>query len=295
MRRATHHATGTGARPVFPILVLAIAALAATADAGTTRAPERMGIEVATLHYRDAQEVLALIRPLLPAGAAVSGHGRQILIRAAPAERKRIRALLERVDTPPRRLLILVRRRPSTAPPGATVIYRVGGPEGPEGLGGRIYRTGSEAGPETVQQVQVLEGRPAYLEIGAAVPVADGGVWITGATIGSTPGLLTPLRYREMTAGFEVLARTDGDHVILTLRAHRERPAETGGGVIDLERIRTTVRGLLGRWIDLGGASRPARRASATRVYATRDLDATLRGIQIKVVALPPASVRRLR
>lgn len=294
MAHAAHHGIGTGAMPVFPILVLAIAALATAANAGVARAHDRMGIEVATLHYRDAREVLALIRPLLPAGAAVSGRGRQILIRAAPAERKRIRALLEKIDTPPRRLLILVRRRPSTAPPGATVIYRVGGPGGLEGTGGRTYRTGSETGPETVQRVQVLEGHPAYLEIGAAVPVADGGVWITGAAIGATPGLLTSLRYREVTAGFEVLARTDGDHVTLTIRAHRERPAETGGGAIGLERIQTTVRGPLGRWINLGGASsRQARRTSATRLYATRDL--ALRGIQIKVVALPPASGKRLQ
>ena len=66
-------------------------------------------LEIISLRYRTAEQVLPSLRPLLEPGGTISGQGSQLFVRASPANLSDLRLALEVLDTPPRRLLISVR------------------------------------------------------------------------------------------------------------------------------------------------------------------------------------------
>lgn len=250
------------------------------------------GITPVTLQHREARELLPLVRPVLPPGVAITGRGRHILIRGTAAERRRIRALLAKLDTAPRRLLITVRPIATAPTPGSVVRYGTDGAVDERNPNTRVYTTGTAPTRADVEQVRVLDGHAARIELGAAVPVVEGDVWVgTNGTATSTspsPVIAAPLRYREVTRGFDVVARTEGKQVTVTIRAHRERRSDLGGGAIAHERVATTVRGPLGQWIDLGGPGPVQTPGPDERRYATTHPGAYLREFQVKVTVLRP-------
>src|SRR3990172_1973221 len=71
---------------------------------------EEITTEVITLKHRLAAEVLPIIQPLIPPPGGVSAMDAQLILRATPANLAEIRGLLDKVDRPPRQLLITVRQ-----------------------------------------------------------------------------------------------------------------------------------------------------------------------------------------
>lgn len=66
-------------------------------------------LEVIPLRHRTAEQVLPVLRPLLEPGAAMSGQSNQLIVRTGPENLAQIRAALEAIDRPARRLVISVR------------------------------------------------------------------------------------------------------------------------------------------------------------------------------------------
>jgi len=65
-------------------------------------------IEVIELQAATLNEVMPVVRPLVGPDGTVTGMGNNLVIKAAPEQVRAIRALLLRIDRPPRRLLITV-------------------------------------------------------------------------------------------------------------------------------------------------------------------------------------------
>ncbi|GEM_PF-260590 len=272
---------------------------------GTLPGATGAGIEVIRLSHRTARALLPLLRPLLPRGTALSGRGHTLLLRAAPAERARIRALARRLDTPRPRLLISIRPRPRVTPAGDIVRYDVGGPAAGTHAGrARTYEVEPDDYAAGRESVATLDGRPAHLEIGRRLVRVEGPVWVapdtvtlTGAIPPGPPGavpIVVPLRLRRVASGFDVVAHAHGDEVVLSVRAYRARTDSAGGGPIAYARVAATVRGRLGQWIDLGGIGAGARAAAGTRSYSTQPVDTGPRGFQIRVDRLPAATASPL-
>lgn len=66
-------------------------------------------VEIIELKGRSVQEMLPVIRPFISSDGAVTGMNNQLILRTSPESLRDIRAILDRVDTPPRLLLISVR------------------------------------------------------------------------------------------------------------------------------------------------------------------------------------------
>lgn len=64
-------------------------------------------------------------------------------------------------------------------------------------------------------------------------------------------GRSTCTEYREVSTGFETLARLSGDGVTLDLASQAQQLAEPG--VVAFQVARTQLRGPLGQWLELGG------------------------------------------
>lgn len=241
-------------------------------------------LEVITLKYRSAEQVIPVIRPLLAPGGSVSGMQNQLILRTTSANLKEVRKVLASLDTLPRRLMIYVRQDAETAnaQSGAELSGSVGSStQSRQGVTARIYESRGASGDRITQQLQVVEGNPAYIHVGKSIPVRAQTV---------TPTLNGPIvsdsvEYRDLTIGFEVVPRVSGERVYLDISPRRETPVGGRGGA-DVERMVTSASARLGEWFELGGSARDESLGDSGRLIGAAGLRKENYRIWVKVEEL---------
>ncbi|HHH40025.1 MAG TPA: hypothetical protein ENK50_10705 [Sedimenticola sp.] len=231
-------------------------------------------VEVLQLGGHPASEVIPLIERFIDKDGSVSGIDDKLVIRTSRKNLEQIRQILKRIDSPPRPLLITVWQ--GTGPPPASAVHSAAGggdepgtspiiglpsdpgrvkpgqiiglpPRGePARRGGITAATHSDR--DQVQQVSVVEGKPAFIETGREVPVYDGAV--VGGLAGYGAALNT--RYKRATTGFYVVARILGDRVQVQVSTRQSHPDADAS--FDNQRAGTTLTGRPGEWLLLGGS-----------------------------------------
>lgn len=270
--------------------------------AGAAQAQQQL--EIINLKSRTADQVLPQLRPFVEPGGAISGMNNQIFIRASDANRRQIKELLAALDRPPRRLLISVRQDAdsTSSARGGEVSGSVGSDRvriesrrtivggagvtvrsGDDVLRGQVYDSRSAGSERVSQQVQVVEGGRAYINVGTSVPVPLRQVVLTpgGAIVSDT------VVYRDLGTGFTAEPQLSGDLVTLTISPTHDTPGSAGPGSANVQRLTTTVSARLGEWMQIGGSvqEESADRDGATR-YSTRR-GGSARTVQLKVEELP--------
>ncbi len=263
---------------------------------------QQMVTEVIPLGYRSINEIVPVVRPLISPGGSVSGLQGQLVVTATPQKMAEVRKLLAVLDKAPARLLISVRRGKSSRGQqgSASVQGRAGNLSINNGglvIGGKHSGHRNEEGnslslkmksnsqneqSSITQQVQVLEGREAYISAGEEIPVRN-----RGAAIG--PGGIygyDSTAYYPAVTGFYAIPRLNGDEVFLeintvsrqrnNIRMNGRHPQQGWQSRQDIAvaNIRTTARGKLGEWIAIGaidqsGSSRQGGIGSSSRQQQT--------------------------
>ena len=267
-------------------------------------------VEVITLRYRTAEQVMPVLRPLLDKAGTMTGMQNQLILRTTPSNLADLRKVLDSIDAMPRRLMITVRqdagveRERSEAQAGGRVVMgsttgSVGGDaargaggsvevrSGNDVLRGRVDSTRSLREDRNVQSVQVLEGNSAFIAVGQSVPVQQ----IIAAPVLINGSVVNPVgantQYRDTQSGFYVLPRTSGDRVVLEISPQLESfaaPAQNlPQGSVNMQRAATTVAGRLGEWIEIGGVAQGANSRQDVILGSTRDLSSGNRRILVKV------------
>jgi hypothetical protein len=159
----------------------------------------------------------------------------------------------------------------------------VGNPRPGGGVGVQVYSTDRSQSDRTMQQVQALEGQPAMIHSGRSAPVP------VRQVVRGPAGLqvVESVEYRELSTGFQVVARLAGDQVILDILPQRQAPA--GGsvpGAVSTQQLSTTVRGRLGEWIDLGGTVRTTDDRQSVLLGRAGAGATELRRVQVRVEEL---------
>lgn len=211
-------------------------------------------LEVIDLRHRSAEELIPLLQPLLEGRGVVSGQGNTLVLRVPAAELPSLRAAVERLDTPPLRLLVSVRRQARPT-------------------GGGLY---SRRDRITEQSVQVLDGHQAFIGLGEERSRASGSIVVTPDGSEGLGGI----DWTVLESGFYVRPRVVGDRVSLAVTPH-ERYLDAAG-VVQGVVLTTTVAGRLGEWLTLG-ESGPMTGPGVS----TRRLREPARLILLKVEALP--------
>jgi len=217
-------------------------------------------LEVISLRHRTADQVIPVLRPLLEPGGVLSGQYNQLIVRTSPGNLAQIRAVLDSIDQPARRLTISVRfdNAQQSARSGVETDARISNRGSSANV--RIEDSRSSRGEQVDQRIQVLEGGQAYISTGES------------------------RNYAQTGSGIAVVPRVSGNNVTLDIGAQQE--AFTRGGAIQGERVVSTVSGRLGEWIDLGGASSASSR-SDSGILSYRERTTTgNRGIWVKVEEL---------
>lgn len=233
--------------------LLLIAAVSGSAIAQGT-------LEVIPLRHRTADQVVPVLRPLFEPGGVLSGQYNQLIVRTSPQNLAQIRAALDAIDRPQRRPMISVRfdNTLQSARSGVESDARISNRGSSANL--RIEDSRSSRGEQVDQHIQVLEGGQATISTGES------------------------RNYAQAGTGIAVMPRVSGNNVALDIGAQQE--AFTRGGAIQGERAVSTVRGQLGEWIDLGGASGISTR-SDSGILSSRERGASQnRGIWVKVEEL---------
>lgn len=226
-------------------------------------------LEIISLTYRTAEEVLPLIQPLVnQRGGTITGASNQLIVNASRDEIAEIKRIVSAIDSPPRQLVITVRTEDSSTRSrneaeiagdvggrNARVVVpgsrsdrgvTIHGRSGDDAVSARVFKQESSAVGDNVQQLLVLEGNSAFISSGQSVPVQQ-------RTIINTPQgaqVIDSMQHHEVATGFYVLPRISGDRVTLEINPRRETLSRRG---IESQRVTTQVVTRLGEWVQIAG------------------------------------------
>lgn len=275
----------------------------------TSLAPAQTSVlEVFTLKYRTAEQVIPVVQPMLKSGGSVSGLQNQLIVRATPGNLEEIRRIVASVDAQPRRLLITVKQDADAATdrraaevsgsaridngirvtvPG-TVDSRAphvgAGPD--DGLRARVIDTRRAESERNLQTVQVLEGNTAFIRIGQSLPVPRQQVVQTVIGGRVVTQVVDNVEYRDVGTGFHVLPRVAGDRVTLDINPQHDTPNRQLSGAINMQRVATTVSGRLGEWIEIAGLDQDRSREQSVLLGRASSSASDNRRILVRVEEL---------
>ncbi len=276
------------------LFALLLCATLATAYAAGT-------LEVIQLQHRSAEELIPILRPFVGEQGALSGTGYQLIVRTSLENMAQLRDILRRLDTAPRRLIITVKQSadasddnsdvqvsgraqigsgisiaaPDRSRNGTSLQYR----DTNTRLRTRVLSTGSRSASADTQQIQVLEGHVALIQIGQSVPVLERSL-TTGY---GAPVVQYQLAYKDVRRGFYVLPRINGDQVTLDVSPYSDSLSQEQGGAIDVQRMHTTVSGRLGTWLEIGGTAQEANRQDSGYTHSAHTGSRDQRRVLLKV------------
>jgi type II secretory pathway component GspD/PulD (secretin) len=262
----------------FPILMLTVTGLplAAVLAAGG------MVTEVIPAGYRPVDELVQIIRPMVPKPGSVSGAYGNIVVRTTPENMREVKEILSKLNRAPANLLISVRysldeevRRDLVEAFGQVSGSNVGistgrsagsggglvisGQDGGQQAGVRIDQSQTVASDAGTQRVRVLEGKEAFIQSGQSVPVSDERVVVSGT---GTTTVQRSTGFKTVSSGFYVRARlNDDDRVSVEIFPQRNR-LDANSGAVEVREASTVVSSPLGRWMEIGGVSDTSNRSS---------------------------------
>jgi len=229
-------------------------------------------LEVIDLHNRTAAEVLPVLQPLVESGGALTGQDYKLFARVSKANLAQLRQALASIDRQPRSLLISVRNatRQDIEREQVGIAAQVGQKQVDQRRGSvsvLATESGSTRQGEGVASVRVLEGNAASIANGQSMPVVTSVL----ARGGSRPLVAGTLEYRQLSSGYVVTPRGNGESVTLQIDQQSQRAGERGG--IATQSLSTQASGPLGAWIELGGVTESGSTTSGTlggRSFATQ-------------------------
>jgi type II secretory pathway component GspD/PulD (secretin) len=249
-----------------------LAAAAVCALLALTTLANELRLEVIELHHRLVRDVIPLLQPLLAPGGTLTGTANQLIVRSTRENLAEIQEVVASIDTRIRQLKITVTqdlsvvqnlahdglsadvragdfgasvRNPGTANAGMTI-------EGEHaGVRYESIRTRSQNDDNNLHFVVTLEGQPAFIATGQALPYAHESAVATPYGVQLNRGI----GYEQVSSGVYVTPRLQGERVILDIAPQLERTDPNGSGVISTHATTTTVTGNMGEWIAISGAS----------------------------------------
>lgn len=235
-------------------------------------AAAQQSLEVISLRYRTADQVLGTLRPLVEPGGTLTGQGNQLILRVSPENLAEIRRALDAIDRPQRRLQISVRFDDSLS--ASRRDLEVSGSAGSRGarIEGRARDSQRGFSERVDQSVQALDGGRATIFTGQSRPVRQRQYIQTPAGVVSQEVTVV----QETTSGFDVIPRVSGGMVTMEILASR------AGAVTTV----STVSGRIGEWFELGAVATSAARDDRGIGSMSGSSGGETRRVWVKVEAL---------
>lgn len=245
-------------------------------------------LEVIELKNRTAEDVIPILQPLLEPGGALTGENYTLFVRTSPANLRQLRTAVAQIDRKPRQLLISVRQdraqdsqREGVSASGTIRTERGGisANESPRARSGVTVRGTQSHGTTRgggVASVSVLEGSSAFIASGTSVPI----VTMVAAGGGRRPWGAAAAEYRDLSSGFLVTPRVNGDGVVLDIE---QRTEQLRNSTIDRQALTTQIAARLGEWVQLGGIEQSASSTQSGMLSREYSTSSDSRGVWVKV------------
>ncbi|WP_238527338.1 type II and III secretion system protein [Methylomonas methanica] len=203
------------------------------------------------MHNRPAAEIQPLLAPMLEANEAVSGDGFNLIVKASPQRVAALRQLIDQLDTRLHNLLISVMQNSHQSADQLNAEAAIQLSQQSIRMRGMSGDTRTIDQQRTTQQLRTLEGQAAHIQAGNVRPIQNIGVY--GNAYGYA-GITSNMYMQEASTGFAVVPRLVGnDEVVVDVEPWSERFANNGS--VETRNLQTSVRGRLGEWLEIGGAT----------------------------------------
>jgi Bacterial type II and III secretion system protein len=231
---------------------------------GAAGAALAQSLETIQLRFRAAEDILPILQPLVPPGAALSGMGDLLLVRADAATVQQLRAVVATLDRAPRQLLITVGQA-TNARGGGTAVRGSGTvgsgdvqvgvnrpPQADTGVSVAVRSGTASDGMRNVSSVRALEGHESFIAVGQSRPFTS----TTVTQEGIFPPVVTQTTdFRDVQSGFYATPRVNGERVTLEISPRQQRVTDGRQPTVSTASVVTTVSGRLGEWIQIGGSA----------------------------------------
>jgi type II secretory pathway component GspD/PulD (secretin) len=222
-------------------------------------------IEIIPVYNRPASELQPLIMPFLEGGDQLVANGSNFIVKTAPQRLQSITSLIRKLDNPQTSLQISIiqSRELSAAQLNAGANVELYAPlQNPGNVRGQLngyYQQGqSQGGLRNTQTIRTLDGAPAVIKTGNAVPVTQ---YQTYPGYYGYPNTTRSTQYVEATTGFEVTPRLAGQQVVLDVAPWSD--AYQGNGQFQTQSAATSIRANLGEWVEIGAVNESSQNTGA--------------------------------
>jgi type II secretory pathway component GspD/PulD (secretin) len=266
-----------------------------------------MKLEMIPLQNRNVSEIIPILRPLVHESGTVTGMNNQLIIKTTASNMAELKQVLASIDKAARSLLITVKQdidgESDTSQHGVSGHYSTKDLSvsskskgvsdkglvisGRDGDGNRIryqnLSTQSDFDDKNTFTVQTIEGEAAYIQTGQQVPLSNRNTYVThgGVVVQDT------IEYHDVSSGFYVLPRINGDRVTLLVSPQLSRINPDQSREFEVQNAETTAVGRLGEWLEIGAITQQFNSNDRTSLTATRQRGHEQRTIFIKVKELP--------
>jgi len=257
-----------------------------------------MIIETIQLLHRPSEEVIPIVKPMLAQGASITGTGYKLIIKSTPENISQIQILLKEIDVNQNLLRVYVSmgQQSDSQKKHGSVSIEAESEKGSVSIGTNkgksdsnltinndnakiqthAYQTDSSKNKPIVQVMSVAEGYWASISMGQSIPVVS--------RARNSDGTVTEsITYEQIMTGYNVMPRTHGDQVTLSIRPIRQSPSQERGGTIESTALETTITGKLGEWLFLGGTDQEENLINSGITYRTRIRSTDVNQVWVKV------------
>jgi hypothetical protein len=208
-------------------------------------------IEVIPLKHRLATELIPVVQTLVGKEGSVTACDQKLIIKASSEDLDGIKKVLNQLDRKRQTLRIMVRQGVSRGQVGRQRDFisneDAAGKSPPDMLRERgAYRLGNLENSIT-QSLQVLDGESALLIVGKEVPFTRELALLAGRHT----GIAQKIDFREVTTGFWVRPCLRGEEILLEITPHMAFLEPLPEGVMDFQKLTTSVRVPLNEWYNL--------------------------------------------
>jgi hypothetical protein len=250
------------------------------------------------LQYRTLDEVLPVLQPLLSAGETLTGMSDQLIVRASASHLADIKAVLARIDTAPRQLVIYVRQNMDqqqqnrgVSVNGRTSIgnvdVNVPNHQLPStrvsstGINVNMQHNQLDSVEQADQMVHVMDGGVAYINAGVSVPVP-----IRQVVYGANGAVIsTSTVYQDFGSSFYVTPRVIGEWVTLDISPQQTSLQISQYGNRNVQRLSTSAQTKLGVWTQIGGTDTNNTQNTGQLLGQSASTQQSQHGVWLKVVA----------
>lgn len=235
-------------------------------------------LEILELRFRTAAEVIPVLQPLVEPGGALTGQDYKLFVRVSNANLAQLRKALATIDRQPRSLQVSVRNatREDIQREQADIAGEIS--KGRSSVSVLATQSGSSRQGEGIASVRVLEGGSASIANGQSIPVVTSFV----ARGGRRPLVGGSLGYQQLSSGYLVTPRLQGDRVTLQIDQQSQEAGSRGGNVTT-QSLSTQTSGGVGEWIELGGVAESSSSTRSTIGGRSIETQSGNRSIWVKV------------